>query len=125
MGIEITVHGDWSKTENYLRKMSNTDIFASLEHFGSQGVAALQAATPVESGLTASSWSYEIKQSGGYYSIRWVNTNSVNGVPVAILLQYGHGTRQGGYVHGRDYIMPAIRPVFDQISAEMDKVVRG
>jgi hypothetical protein len=125
MPITITVQGDWRTTENYLNKMKSDDIFSTLEQFGSAGVAALAAATPVESGITAESWTYEIKRRHGYYSIRWLNSHVESGVPIAIILQYGHGTRQGGYVHGRDYIMPAITPIFDQISAEMDKVVRG
>jgi hypothetical protein len=103
--------------------MKAADVFSSLAQFGSAGVAALAAATPAESGITGQSWYYEIVQRPGYYSIRWRNSHVIDGRPIAILLQYGHGTRQGGYVEGRDYIMPAIRPVFDQIDAELRKVV--
>lgn len=87
------------------------------------GVDALSAATPVDSGETARSWTYQIVRSSGYFSIRWLNTNRSNGVPIAILLQYGHGTGTGGYVQGRDYINPAMKPIFDQIEAEVRKVV--
>lgn len=105
--------------------MKASNIFAALNRFGEQGVAALSAATPVEGGATQQSWYYRIVQRPGYYSIRWYNSNDADGRPVAILLQYGHGTGTGGYVEGRDYIMPAIRPVFDQIDAEFRRVVRG
>jgi hypothetical protein len=83
------------------------------------GVDALSAATPIDTSLTANSWSYEVIQRPGYFSIRWFNSNRQNGSNVAILLQYGHATRNGGYVQGRDYIMPAIRPIFDQIEEEV------
>jgi hypothetical protein len=89
------------------------------------GVNALASATPVESGETAAAWSYEIVHRQGYFSIRWHNSHVEGGRPIAILLQYGHGTRQGGYVQGQDYIMPAITPIFDQIDAEMRRVVSG
>lgn len=89
------------------------------------GVQALASATPAESGETAAAWSYEIVRRRGYFSIRWHNSHVEDGRPIAILLQYGHGTRQGGYVQGRDYIMPAMRPIFDQIDAEMRRVVSG
>ena len=123
MPINVTQRGDLSATKKFLGKMQAADIFSSLEQFGAAGVAALAAATPTESGITANSWYYEIVQRKGYYSIRWRNSHLVDGRPIAILLQYGHGTRQGGYVEGRDYIMPAIRPVFDQIDAELRRVV--
>jgi hypothetical protein len=123
MPINVQQRGDWSASKRFLEKMNAADVFSSLEQFGAAGVAALAAATPAESGITGQSWYYEIVQRRGYYSIRWRNSNVVDGRPIAILLQYGHGTRQGGYVEGRDYIMPAIRPVFDQIDAELRKVV--
>lgn len=123
MPLRVEQRGDFSSTLKFLGKMSTADIYASLAQFGSAGVAALSAATPAESGITANSWYYEIVQRPGYYSIRWRNSNVVDGRPIAILLQYGHGTRRGGYVEGRDYIMPAIRPVFDQIDTELRRVV--
>ena len=89
---------------------------SDLDKYGKEGVAALASATPVDTGLTASSWSYEIKQKNGSISISFKNSNIQNGVPIAIILQYGHGTRNGGWVQGRDYINPAIQPIFDRIA---------
>lgn len=125
MPIRISHRGNWDKTTTYLSKFKNNNVFASLEKYGAQGVAALSAATPVESGATASSWTYEIVQRKGYYSIRWRNTNVQDGQLIAALLQYGHGTGTGGYIQGRDYINPAMRPVFDQIVAEAWKAVNS
>ena len=100
-------------------------MFSSLEHFGSAGVAALSAATPKDSGDTASQWFYEIIQERDSWSIVWGNNNVEDGRQIAVLLQYGHGTGTGGYVAGRDYINPALRPIFDQAVAEGWKVVIG
>ena len=115
--------GNFQKTENFLKAMQKNDIFKSLHKYGQMGVSALAAATPVESGLTAASWDYEVTSSGRQYSIVWTNGNVRNGVPVAILLQYGHGTGTGGYVQGKDYINPALKPIFDKIAAEVWKAV--
>lgn len=98
--------------------MQRGDIFRTLSKYGQIGVNALAAATPLDSGQTASSWTYEIIQGSGKYSIVWSNTNVVNGRPIAVLLQYGHATRNGGWVEGRDFINPALRPIFDKIVAE-------
>ena len=87
------------------------------------GIAALSAATPVDEGKTASAWTYEVVRHRGYFAIHWSNTHVNDGIPVAVLLQYGHGTRNGGYVQGTDYINPALKPIFDQIAADMWKVV--
>lgn len=103
--------------------MSKLQLDAVLNKYGSLGVAALSNATPTETGLTAASWSYDIQAGRGYYSIRWHNSHNVAGTPLVVLLQYGHGTGTGGYVQGRDFIMPAIRPIFDQIAAEAWKEV--
>jgi len=103
--------------------MSKGDIFLALEAYGQRGVDALANATPVDSGETANSWTYEVIRKHGYFSIVWSNTHVVEGRPIAILLQYGHATGTGGYVAGRDYINPAIRPIFDQIAADVWKVV--
>lgn len=103
--------------------MSTQDIFLTLNRYGQIGVQALAAATPRDSGETAASWTYEIKRAPGSYSIVWGNTHMAANQPVAILLQYGHGTGTGGYVQGRDYINPAIQPIFDQIAAEAWKAV--
>lgn len=123
MSIKLNPGSDWANTRAYLERIRNANIFANLEHFGQRGVDALSAATPVDSGETAEGWYYEIESRPGYYSIRWHNSHVVDGNPIAILLQYGHGTGTGGYVQGRDYINPAIRPIFDQIDADVRKVV--
>lgn len=101
--------------------MQNREQFKVLEKYGAMGVAALQNATPKESGETADSWYYEIASKPGYFSIRWLNSHleGPGRIPIAVLLQYGHGTRNGGYIQGRDYINPAMRPIFDQIAADM------
>lgn len=125
MGLKVDAGRGWPKTEAWLKRLQSQDIYATLEQFAQRGVEALSAATPVDTGATARSWTYEIVRSKGYFSIRWMNTNNEGGVPIAILLQYGHGTGTGGYVQGRDYINPAIRPIFDQIEAEVRKVVTG
>lgn len=116
--ITITEKGDFSNTERWLAKLKRQEQYAVLSKYGTLGQNALSNATPVESGLTAASWSFSIVQRPGYYSIRWHNSHVEDGVPIAVILQYGHGTGTGGYVQGRDYIMPAIRPIFDQILAE-------
>lgn len=116
--IKISSSGDFSKTFKFLNFMSNWKIDKILQKYGQQGVAALAAATPVESGTTANSWSYEIKSSGQSATIYWSNSNVNKGVNIAVILQFGHGTGTGGYVQGRDYINPAMRPVFDKIAEE-------
>ena len=103
--IKIRHKGDFSKTYNYLKKMKSLDCRRILERYGRKGVAALSSATPVESGLTASSWDYEIEMRKGFATISFFNTNIQNGVPIAIILQHGHGTGTGGWVQGRDYIL--------------------
>lgn len=123
--IEITQKGSFKNTEEYLNRMKKADQYLTLSHYGNLGVNALSNATPIESGLTAQSWTYSIIAKPGYYSIRWHNSHIEDGVNIAVILQYGHGTRNGGYVQGRDYIMPAIRPIFDMIVAEADRALRG
>lgn len=98
--------------------MQNFKVAKILEKYASMGVSALASATPVDSGLTANCWSYEIETSGEDATIYWTNTNQNKGVYIAVILQFGHGTGTGGYVAGRDYINPAIRPVFDKIAEE-------
>jgi len=117
MGISITTKGNWDPTTVYLRRLQNLDL-SILEKYGRQGVAALAAATPVDSSETANSWTFEIVKRKGYFSIRWRNTHVNDGQVIAVLLQYGHGTRNGGFVQGRDYINPAMQPIFDQIAEE-------
>ena len=114
--ISFRQKGDFLKLTRFLEKANKFAKFGDLDHFGREGVAALKSATPVKSGLTASSWYYEIKREKGKISISFHNSNIQNGVPIAIILQYGHGTRNGGWVQGRDYINPAIQPIFDEIA---------
>lgn len=121
--FKVTQRGDFRKTEEFLGKIKKLNLINILQEYGQRGVDALSNATPKESGLTAESWRYEIVQRKGYISLRWHNTHVVNGRPIAVLLQYGHGTREGGYVHGIDYINPAIQPIFAQIAEEAWKEV--
>lgn len=113
--IVIKQSGDFSKTTRFLERAKEVIHVGQLDRFGREGVAALRSATPVDTGKTAESWDYEIENKDGRASITFTNSNIQNGVPIAIILQYGHGTGSGGYVQGRDYINPAILPVFDQI----------
>lgn len=122
--ISLSSGGSTSKTKSFLRNMTNRPYrYSGLEAIAQRGVEALRNATPVETGLTAASWGYIIEQKNDMVFISWTNTNSINGTHVAILLQFGHGTGTGGYVAGRDYIMPAIQPIFDEIANEVWKKV--
>lgn len=116
--ISFRHNGDFSKLTNYLEKAKGGVRLSTLDKYGRAGVAALASATPVETGLTASSWYYEIERGKDSVSIRFNNSNIQNGVPIAIILYYGHGTGTGGWVQGRDYITPAVRPIFDNIANE-------
>lgn len=113
--ITVQSKGSFSKTEMFLKKKINLSSFKNLSKYGEEGVRALRDATPRDSGLTADSWTYSIEQDPTSVSIVWKNTNVNKGVPIAIILQYGHGTGTGGYVEGIDYINPALKPVFDRI----------
>ena len=117
--IKFEHKGDWSKTTSFFEKAKNIVRLGNLDRYGREGVAALASATPVDTGLTASSWKYEIIRTRGSVSINFLNTNVQNGVPIALILQYGHGTRNGGWVEGRDYINPAVQPIFDRLAKEM------
>lgn len=119
--ISVKQKGDFKNTEKFLNKASKSAFYSSLEKYGKEGVTALAAATPVDTGKTASSWNYIITIKPGFASITWVNNNVVNGENIAILLQYGHGTKNGGYVHRQDYINPAMKPIFDKIENEVWK----
>lgn len=121
--ISYESKGSFSGLESFLNRLSKNDMFASLGRYGQMGVEALASATPKDSSYTSSSWYYEIVRDAQSYSIIWGNSNVVDGRPVAILLQYGHGTGTGGYVEGRDYINPVIKPIFDQIAIDVWKVV--
>lgn len=121
--IEITASGSTDNTEAFLRNAMRSDIFDRLSRYGQEGVDALKAATPMDSGETAGAWYYEIVKDSSSWSIIWGNSHVEDGRPIAVLLQYGHGTRTGGYVEGRDYINPALRPIFDRMEDEGWKVV--
>ena len=110
--------GNFSKVTSFLEKAKEAVHLGILDKYGQRGVAALASATPVETGLTANSWYYEIERKNGSATITFNNSNIQNGVPIAIILQYGHGTRNGGWVEGRDYINPAVQPIFDEIVNE-------
>ena len=116
--ITFRQKGDFSKLTQFLERAKETVRLGDLDKYGRQGVAALSSATPIDSGLTAESWYYEIENKKGSATITFYNSNVQNGVPIAIVLQYGHGTRNGGWVQGRDYINPAIQPIFDEIVNE-------
>ena len=116
--ITFRQKGDFSKLTSFLERAKEAIKLGDLDKYGREGVAALSSATPVRTGLTANSWYYEIEHQNGSVSITFNNSNVNKGVPIAIILQYGHGTRNGGWVQGRDYINPAIQPVFDRIAKE-------
>lgn len=119
--IKISQHGSFDKTEKSLRKSLSVAQLKHLDRYGKEGVRALQAATPVDSGTTANSWSYEIERTNEGAAIYWTNSNVNKGVPIALIIQYGHGTGTGGYVAGVDYINPALKKVFERISEDIEK----
>lgn len=123
MTISFDASGDFPNTNRFLRTVSKLDIMPALRALAQAGVRALSAQTPVESGQTAASWGYEIRVSRGSSTITWTNSHTNAGVNIAIILQMGHGTGTGGWVAGRDYINPAIRPIMDQIAEDVWKVV--
>lgn len=114
--ITFSEKGDFSKITSFLERAKETVNLGLLDKYGRMGVEALSSATPFDSGETASSWYYKIENSKGSAAISFYNSNIQNGVPIAIILQYGHGTGTGGWVEGRDYINPAIQPIFDEIA---------
>ena len=114
--ITFRQKGDFSKTKRYLEKVKGVIHLSSFDKYGRKGVAALASATPVDSGITAASWYYTIENKNGSVSINFHNSNIQNGVPIAIIVQYGHGTGTGGWVEGRDYINPSIQSIFDEIA---------
>lgn len=109
--------GNFRNAETFLKKASRMNIDQILQRYAQEGVEALKAATPKDTGLTSNSWYYKITKNRDRIIITWSNSNVVDGVPIAVILQYGHGTRNGGYVEGIDYINPAIKPIFDRIAA--------
>lgn len=121
--IEMRQSGDFKENLTFLTNLRKKSIRPILEKYGQKGVEALAEATPKATGKTAASWSYEIKMEKTGAVLSWKNANIVDGVPIAVILQYGHGTRNGGYVQGVDYINPAMKPVFDAIRDELWKEV--
>lgn len=114
--LTFKVSGNYNKTKKFLHKSKKVRLDSILNKYGRKGVEVLSDATPKDTGLTASSWSYSISHTPNGATVSWKNSNVNNGVPIAIILQYGHGTRNGGYVQGKDYINPAMRPVFDELA---------
>lgn len=123
MKISLTSSGDFSKTSAWLKKLAVLDIGAIANAGALRGVRALSAATPRESSRAAASWAAEVKRTKNSTTIIWTNSDIENGFPVVIMLQYGHGTGTGGYVQGRDFINPAIKPIFDEIAESVWKAV--
>lgn len=123
--IQCRVKGNFKNTNNFLQKLLKLDFESVLKKYAEEGVEALSSATPKRTGKTADSWDYEIVKENHRISIFWTNSNLNEGVPVAVILEFGHGTGWGGYVQGRHYISPAIQPVFDKIASEAWKEVAG
>lgn len=121
--LKVTQRGNFQKTDRFLHRLVEFKYAHRLRYYGEKGVQALKAATPVDTGKTAESWSYEIVEEKGRTALYWKNDNKVDGVSIALILQYGHGTRNGGFVEGINYIPPAIRPIFDQMAKEVWKEV--
>ena len=116
--ISFRHKGDFSKLARFLERAKEVVHLGCLDKYGREGVAALASATPVDTGLTADSWYYKITNDGQSAKVTFYNSNIQNGVPIAIILQYGHGTRNGGWVQGRDYVNPAVQPIFDKLANE-------
>lgn len=124
--IKFVQKGDFKKTNKYFERLLEIIKLGKLDAYGRRGVQALKSSTPVDTGKTASSWYYDIVRKGEQVSIVWKNSNINDGVSIAIILQYGHGTRNGGYVVGRDYINPAIKPIFNEMEREIwEEVTRN
>lgn len=121
--ISYRTKGDLSKTDTFLKRLMKQDLRSILNKYGQLGVDALSKATPVDTGKTAASWDYEVTIAPGSATLTWTNSNTNQGVPIALLIQYGHGTPTGGYVPGQDYIKPAIRPIMDELTNELWKEV--
>lgn len=123
MAFVVTSSGDYKDTKRFLNAMRDNTIFGILDSYGARGVDLLSSATPIETGLTAHSWEYAVEHSDGRHILSWNNTHEHNGVNIAVILQYGHGTGTGGYVEGIDYINPALRPLFDKLVEDIWKAV--
>lgn len=123
--ISFTQHGDYKKLSRYFERLKEAANIGILDKYGKAGVEALSNATPKDSGLTAGSWTYEIQRQNGSVSLNFLNSNINKGIPIAIILQYGHGTGTGGWVEGRDYINPALRPLFDKLASDAWKEIKS
>lgn len=123
--ITFKNRGDFSKTKRFLNFIHGQRYLNSLERYGLEGVSALSAATPIDTGKTAASWTFEIERTDTVTRIAWLNTNNTKTIPIVMLIQHGHGTGTGGFVEGRDFINPAIRPVFDKIADSVWKEVKN
>lgn len=121
--ISVSISGSFDRTRKHLEKLARGDFYSGLDKFAQDGVNALSQATPIDSGLAAGSWDYRIERTRANCTITWINKDTENGFPVAIMLQYGYSTGTGGYVQGQDYINPAMRPVFDRIEEAVRKAV--
>lgn len=118
MGITVTSKSKWDKTITWLMNNKERKFYKQLNKYGEEGVRALAQATPIDTGKTATSWNYEIHWSNGVFTINWTNDNIYRGLPIAILIQYGHATKNGGFVQGVDYINPALTPIFEKLANE-------
>lgn len=114
--IKIKVKGSFLKTHKYFESLLKVNNMTELDKYGKAGVEALRKATPKDTGKTADAWDYRVEKEKGLSKIIWFNTNENNGVNIAVILQYGHGTKNGGYVRGIDYINPAMQPIFQEIA---------
>lgn len=124
-GITLEASGSYSRTKTWLQRIGQMSIEQQLQRYGAKGVKALASSTPVRTGKTASSWSYSVARNGDTWTISWNNSNTNRGVPIAIVLQYGHVTGTGGWVQGRDYINPAIKPIMDEIAEGVWRTVKN
>lgn len=122
--VKLSSRGDFNKTSKFLKTIEKLNIEAMLNQYGRMGVDALAKATPKRTGLTSESWTYKVRSSGNSYSIEWWNTNYNEGVPIALIIQYGHGTGWGAYIPGIDYINPALKPIFDELEAKVWEVIQ-
>lgn len=114
--IQCHIKGDFKNTKQFLESFQKLDFESLLKQYAEEGVKALASATPKKTGKTAASWNYEIVKGRNQISIFWNNSNLNDGVPIAVIIEYGHGTSNGAYIQGRHYISPAIQPVFDRIA---------
>lgn len=123
MTVSVSASGSYDNTKKWLQKLARGDFYQGLDKLAQDGVNALASASPIESGLASGSWNYRIQRSRASLTITWFNSDVENGFPVAVMLQYGYTTGTGGYVQGRDYINPAMRPIFDRIEEQVRRAV--